>query len=248
MLMLRPEWRQSATYFLPLAERPPREYVKGRTTSWPGGLDDLSPNCLESSGSEFAAETASHNVRSMFITALIRQMVIVVDKVSVRNTPASLLNFAGKACAYAFVFAPGVAEVLVRLWGLSGDSIRRVADEFKLPRSNCRESEDIISRFPLALQPLGWTSVKVMSDSLRQPAKPPVEVAKVNWHGPWVPKWKGQETDLFYIFTKYFYLLAQEFMPSGLTILEKARASGICRPPCPHPQSARQHNSSPVSH
>ena len=228
MLMLRPEWRQSATYFLPLAERSSHECLKAGAVSWPDGSDNSSLDCLESSGSEFAAETAFHNVRSMFITALVRQMVIVVDKVSARNTPASLLNFAGKACAYAFVFAPGVAEVLVRLWGLSSDSIRRVADEFKLPHcSRGDDSESIASRFPLALQSLAWTSVKVTSDSLRQPAKPPLQVAKVNWYGPWVPKWKGQETDLFYIFTKYFYLLAQEFMPSGLPITEKARAPGF---------------------
>ncbi|KAJ2906099.1 uncharacterized protein MKZ38_003136 [Zalerion maritima] len=224
MVMMRPEWRQGATFFLPLAERSPRERVKTRARSWTSGSDGSSFDSLASSGSEFLAESAFHNVRIMFVGNLIKQMVIVIDKVSLRNTPASLVNFAGKACAYAFMFAPGVAEALVRIWGLSADLIRRVADEFKLPRRSHGESDDIVALFPLSLHSLGWTSVKSMSDTLKHDARLPLQIAKVNWHGPWKKKWMGHETDLFYIFCKYFYLLASEFMPDGLPLVEKARA------------------------
>lgn len=218
IVMMRSEWRQSTSCFTPLVDRNPRERVKrGRSTS-------PSHCSVDSTDSDYIAESAEHNVRTIFINNLVLQMSIVMEKLSQRHAPLSLVNFAGKACAYAFFFAPGIADVLVRLWGLSSDLIRRVADEFKLPRRSKGESDDIVALFPPNLDQLGWSSVKTMSDSLRQPAKMPLPIAKIPWHGPWVARWRGRDTDLFFIFCKYYYILAEEFMPSELPLSEKGRA------------------------
>jgi hypothetical protein len=219
MIMMRPEWRLSTTYFQPLAERSPDEKVRVRSGSQSSaGTGDWG----ESGG--IIVETAEHNIRTMFVTNLTTQMAVVVDKMSMRHAPTSLVNWAGKACAYAFFFCPGVADVLVRLWGLSQELIRRMADEFGLPRRNKGESEDIVALFPPNLGSLGWTSVKNMTDKLRVAPKLPLLQSKIPWHGPWVSRWKGSDTDLFYIFAKYYHILSEEFMPHNLPLIEQARS------------------------
>lgn len=234
MIMTRPEWRLSTTYFQPLAERSPAEVVlrpRSRTQSTTAddtaAGDDQSAWALSGGGAEISSmvvESAEHNVRTMFVTNLTTQMALVVDKMSMRHAPTSLVNWSGKACAYAFFFAPGIADVLVRLWGLRADLVRRVADEFCLPRRNRGESEDIVALFPHNLGGLGWTSVKTVTDRLRAAPKLPLLATKIQWHGPWVSRWRGGDTDLLFIFCKYYYILAEEFVPSGLPLVEKARS------------------------
>ncbi|KAJ9144434.1 DUF1765-domain-containing protein [Coniochaeta hoffmannii] len=229
MIMMRPEWRLSTTYFQPLVERSPTEIVRPRSsTQSTTDTDDQSAWALSRDGAEVMIESAEHNVRTMFVTNLVTQMALVVDKMSMRHAPTSLVNWSGKACAYAFFFAPGIADILVRLWGLRADLVRRVADSFNLPRrSRGGESEDIVALFPPNMHGLGWTSVKTMTDRLRSAAKLPLLAAKIQWHGPWVSRWRGADTDLLFIFCKYYHVLAEEFMPPGcdhLPLAEKARA------------------------
>lgn len=213
LLMMRPEWRMCTPGFRPLRDRSSQEVVRGRARA--------------RDSTDGAPESAEHNVRTMFVKNLLMQMGIVVDKMSSRHAPASLVTFCGKACAYAFFFVPGIAEVLVRLWGLTPDLLRRVADEFRLPRRSKGESEDIVSLFPPNLHKLGWTSVKTMTDNLRLTTKLSLVAAKIPWHGPWVSRWRGADSDLFFIFCKYYYIIAEDFMPAGLPLLEKARAPGF---------------------
>ncbi|CAJ2512723.1 Uu.00g008420.m01.CDS01 [Anthostomella pinea] len=219
-LMMRPEWRQSIISFTPLADRSPRERVWRSSQFAP----NESSSSVETTDSAYLAESARHNVRTMFISNLVSQMAIVVDKMAMRHAPYSIVNFAGKACAYAFFFAPGIADVLVRLWSLTPNLLRRAADEFDLPRRSKRESDDIVALFPPCIHALGWTSVKAMSDSLRQVAKAPLAATKIAWHGPWISRWNGRDSDVFFIFCKYYFILAQEFLPSDLPLVEKARA------------------------
>ncbi|KAL2022775.1 hypothetical protein VTK56DRAFT_4591 [Thermocarpiscus australiensis] len=215
MIMMRPEWRSCTSYFQPLADRCPAERVRPRSGT---------QSSTGSNSDSLLAESAEHNVRTMFVTNLTTQMSLAVEKLSLRHAPLSLVSWCGKACAYAFFFVPGVADVLVRLWGLNVDLLRRVADEFGLPRRSKGESEDIVALFPPHLHKLGWSSVKSLADKLRLAAKLPLMLAKIPWHGPWVARWRGRDTDLVFIFCKYFHILAQEFMPEGLPLVEKARA------------------------
>ena len=221
MIMVRPEWRLSTSHFQPLADRSPFERVRARSET---DSTESNNSDVDSTNFAFVFESAEHNVRTTFVTRLLTQMAIVVDKMSMRHAPLSLVSWSGKACAYAFFFAPGVADVLVRLWGLKADLIRRVADEVGLPRRSNGESEDIVALFPSNLGGLGWTSVKTTSDRLRLAAKLPLLAAKIPWHGPWVSRWRGGDTDLLFAFCKHYYVLAEEFMPPGLPLVEKARA------------------------
>ncbi|POR31266.1 Membrane protein [Tolypocladium paradoxum] len=215
LLMMRPEWRQATTYFQALADRSPSERVRSR--SWTNSSDSSNQSAL-------LAESAEHNVRTMFVTNLVRQMGYVVDKMSMRHAPLSLVNFSGKTCAYAFFFAPGVADILVRLWGLTPELIRRAADQFGLPRNDTGESDDITALFPPKLGLFGWMSARQAWDMLKQIPKMSLLVARISWTGPWVSRWKGRDTDLFFIFCKYFHILSDQFMPSGLPLTEKARS------------------------
>ncbi|PHH68212.1 hypothetical protein CDD80_173 [Ophiocordyceps camponoti-rufipedis] len=207
LLMMRPEWRQATSYLQPLADRSPSERVRSRSRTDPS-----------------TDNSAEQNVRTLFVTNLVRQMGYVVDKMSVRHAPLSLVNFSGKTCAYAFFFAPGVADILVRLWGLTPELIRRSAEALGLPRRDGGESDDIVALFPPNLGPFGWTSARSVWDVLKQIPKMSLLVARIGWTGPWVSRWKGRDTDLFFIFFKYFHVLSDQFMPPGLPMTEKARS------------------------
>ncbi|KAF7562768.1 hypothetical protein G7046_g1361 [Stylonectria norvegica] len=217
-IMVRQEWRQTTSYFLPLVDRSPAEPARARS------MTNSSGSSVNSSQAAFISESAEHNVRTMFVTNLVKQMAFVVDKLSLRHAPPSLINFAGKACAYAFFFAPGIADILIRLWGLTPDLIKRIADQFGLPRRIKRESDNITAAFPPSLAPFGWSSPKRVWDSLKMVPKLPMLVARIPWTGPWVGRWKGRDTDLFFIFTKHFHILSEQFLSPGLPLVEKARA------------------------
>jgi hypothetical protein len=55
----------------------------------------------------------------------------------------------------------------------------------------------------------------------------PLLIARIAWVGPWIARWKGHDTDLFFIFCKYYYILSEGFMPSGLPLQEKAQCPGF---------------------
>lgn len=221
-IMTRPEWRMSPSSFAPLSERSPNhspERVPLRKKASAGSLS--------SSASQFLVESVYHNIRNLFIQNLLTQMNFVVDKMSLRHAPASLVTFCGKAAAYAFFFVPGVADVLVRIWKLQAETLRRTADELGLPRLlNKLDLDEVVAAFPSNIQDLGWTSVKSMALKLRTRATLPPQVAKISWFGPWIARWCGRDSDLFYVFTKHYHILAEEFLPSGLSLAGKARAPG----------------------
>lgn len=213
-IMMRPEWRMCTPSFRPLKSS--------------GTTDAAGPNRAQArESSDCVVASAEHNVRTMFVANLLNQMVIVVERMSGRHAPTSLVTFCGKACAYAFFFVPGIAEVLVRLWGLTPDLLRRVADEFGLPRRSKSDSQEVVSLFPPTLQNLGWTSVKAMTDNLRLTTKLSLVAAKIQWHGPWISRWRGGDSDLFFIFCKYYYILTDGFVPAEMSMSEKAKAPGF---------------------
>jgi len=224
-IMTRPEWRMAPSHYAPLSERS-RNHQNQSPDRRPLPRQKSSGS-LNSSGSQFLTESVYHNARNLFIQNLLTQMSFVVDKMSLRHTPASLVTFCGKAAAYAFFFVPGVAEVLVRIWKLQADILRRVSDELGLPRRvNKLDLDEVVVPFPSHLHYLGWTSVKSMATQLRQDPYLPVLVAKIPWYGPWVSRWCGRDSDLFFVFVKHFHILAEEFLPAELSLAEKARSPG----------------------
>lgn len=228
MIMLRPEWRLLTTAFQPLADRSPSGRVRAQSNTGgpPPPLEDVS---------FLVEESAEHNIRTTFINNLMAQLAYVVEKMSMRQVPASIVNFSGRACAYAFFFVPGVADILVRLWGLDRriDLVRRAADAFGLPRRGRGDSEDLMALFPPCVGPLGWSSVSAIHTRLRRPPKmnlllsTSATCSRIPWFAPyWLSRWRGAETDLLFVFCKYYHILADEFMPSvlQLPLIEKARA------------------------
>ena len=223
-IMCRPEWRRGSSAFSPLQERsvnrsPDRNSLKRQKSS----------NSLASStASQFLIDSIHHNIRNLFIENLTTQMRFVVDKMSLRHAPASLVTFCGKAAAYAFFFVPGVAEVLVRLWKIEAESLRRVAAELGLPRRLNRVGMDeVVAAFPSHIHSLGWSSARAMSSYLQQPPSIPISATLISWDGPWVGRWCGRDSDMFFVFAKHYHILAEEFMPLGLSLAGKARAPGM---------------------
>ncbi|PSR76253.1 hypothetical protein BD289DRAFT_486905 [Coniella lustricola] len=215
-IMMRHEWRMCTPSFQPYkADATPGEHAAG------------SKRASARESSDCVIASAEHNVRTMFVGNLLNQMAIVVERMSGRHAPTSLVTFCGKACAYAFFFVPGIAEVLVRLWGLTPDLLRRVADELGLARRSKSDSQQVVSLFPPTLQNLGWTSVKAMTDNLRLTTKLSLVAAKIQWHGPWISRWRGGDSDLFFIFCKYYYILTDGFVPAEMSMSEKAKAPGF---------------------
>lgn len=218
-IMERAEWRLPPSPFCPLNQR-----LRGSDTP-----RDRSATSLSSSASEFLTESVHHNVRNIFIQNLSAQMAFVVDKMSLRHASASLVTFCGKACAYAFVFVPGMADVLVRLWDLQTDTLRRVLEENGVGKFDDLTDVpmSVLSSFPPALQQLGFMSLTTFMRKLRTPPPLPLGTANIQWWGHWLDRWSGRESDLFYVFVKHFYILATDFLPSDTTRHERLCAPGL---------------------
>lgn len=218
-IMERSEWRLPPSPFSPLNQR------MTATSS----LYNRSATSLASSQSDFLTESVHHNVRNIFVQNLSSQMAFVVDKMSLRNASASLVTFCGKACAYAFMFVPGMADVLVRLWDLQMDNIRRVLDGNGVNKfDNLTELADhIMSGFPPALQQLGFSSLMKYMRKLRTSPPLPLGTTNIQWWGHWLDRWTGRESDLFYVFVKYFHILTTDFLPSDSTKRERMCAPGL---------------------
>lgn len=182
---------------------------------------------LESTGSDFLVESIYHNIRNIFVQNLLSQMAFVVDRMSMRHAPASLVTFCGKTCAYAYFFCPGVADTLARLWNPSPTVLRRVLAESEVHRgSNMKSvSENVALNFPPPIRSLAFTSHAALIRYLRFPSGPPIGAANIAWNGPWVSRWSGRDTDLFFVFTKFFHILLAEYLPADLD-----RTSRICAP------------------
>jgi Protein of unknown function (DUF1765) len=220
-VMVRPEWR-IPPYPISLQVDTPPDQRLGMTTS-------TSTTSLESGGSDFLTESVHHNVRNIFVQNLLSQMAFVVDKMSLRSAPASLVAFCGQACAYAFFFCPGVADILVRLWHLSTDSIRRILTELGFPRGSKLDaaSTEVASHFPPALRSLAITSQSALVKYLHHKMPLPLGAAYIRWYGPWMSRWSGRDSDLFFVFTKHFHLLVAEILPGSVEKMTRACVPGL---------------------
>lgn len=215
-IMERPEWRLHPSPFCPLDRRL-------------RGIQNRSYTSLKSNTSDLVQETVHQNVRNIFVQNLRAQMAFVVDKMSLRNASASLVTFCGKACAYAFMFVPGMADVLVRLWDLQADTLRRVLSENGVERFGnlSHTSDDILPLFPPCLHDLRFTTLAEFNRKLRTPPPLPSGTTNIQWWGFWLERWTGHESDLFYVFVKHYHILAAEFLHAGSTKEERMCVPGM---------------------
>lgn len=218
-VMERPEWRMAPSPFCALADR----VETGSTTT----METAGSN--SSTSSDFLSESVYHNVRNIFTQNLLSQMSFVVDKMSLRSAPASLVTFCGKTCAYAFCFCPGVADLLVRLWNPSLDLLKRVLEEYGVSRQDRLDdvSERVVAAFPPMLHSLKFSSLAKAVRLLRKPAAPPLGTANLDWSGPWLKRWSGAESDLFYVFVKHYHILVTDFLPMEPSNVERLCVPGL---------------------
>jgi hypothetical protein len=167
------------------------------------------------------------NVSVLFVHHLYEQMAVVVDKMGQRTAPASLVSFCGQACAYAYFFCPGMADILVRLWGVHPTRLKRVLKAFghNSPFRFPSEAEAMIESLPATLHSLSFKSLKEAVAKLRQACPMPDIVSQIGWHGYWLKRWSGKDSDLFYAFVKRFHRLLGEFVPK-----KAAKNKWLCAP------------------
>ena len=216
-LMARPEWT------LPLSSIVTRPTKTARTP-----LKSQSTTSLGSNMSDFLADSVHHNVRNMFAQNLLAQMAYVVEKMSTRNVAASVVTFCGKATAFAFFYCEGVAEILVRLWAIPSDTLRRVLAEGSTRTQSEIDSvsDRVCTAYPAYLHSLKLKPLRPMMKYLRSnPQSPmPIAITYIPWHGPWLSRWSGKDTDLFYVFTKFYTDIACRFLPDEPSPEEKLAA------------------------
>ena len=206
-LMSRPEWRLPPSEFSSLKDR----YTSTTTRS--------SSSTSLDSDNEFLIESVHHNMRTMFLSNLSSQMAFAVSTLSQRSTPPSTISFGGKTAAYAFFFCPGAAETMIKLWKTPLKAYQRVLDEFGIPSrfDFSGKNEDIVRGFPPCIRELRYTSFGVTArwHRSRQNLVMPISPETIDWNGPWVTRWSGRDTDLFFVFMKHYHNLLSEFLPPG---------------------------------
>ncbi|KAL4979251.1 hypothetical protein BDW66DRAFT_168948 [Aspergillus desertorum] len=206
-IMSRPEWRVSFPMASPDIQL--AKPLKHSSTS-------ISETSEASSGSDFLVESIHHNIRNIFIHNLVSQMAFVVERMSMRHAPASLVAFCGKACAYAFFFCPGVADMLVRLWNIPANVYRRVYAESQVDKNTGYRAvaQELALNFPPSLRSLSYHTHRALARYLRQKPEVPLNITQIQWQSPWVTRWCGRDTDLFYVFVKYIHMLYADAIPS----------------------------------
>jgi hypothetical protein len=217
-IMTRPEWRVP-----PFTSTTPSDTPRSIRPSIPKSRSTTS---FESSGSDILADSIHQNVRNMYVQNLLSQMALVVDKMSLRTAPASLVAFSGKACAYAFCFCPGVADILVKLWHVPSETLRRVFSELGIPRSLDFGdlSKEIALYFPPPMRSLSRVSQAALTEHLNRKVPTPSGAAYIRWYGPWVNRWTGRDSDLFFAFAKHFHMLVADFLPTSSCMDKESRA------------------------
>ncbi|KAE8150123.1 hypothetical protein BDV25DRAFT_154931 [Aspergillus avenaceus] len=219
-IMTRPEWRIPFPAF-PSDSTSPNP-LKHASTS-------ISESSEGSSGSDFLVESIHHNIRNIFTQNLLSQMSFVVERMSMRHAPASLVAFCGKACAYAFFFCPGVADILVRLWNTPPNIFRRVLAQSNLERSSSLRAftQDLSLNFPAAIRSLSFHGHTPLVRYLRQKPDVPLSTAQIRWQSPWVSRWSGRDTDLFFVFVKYIHILYADALPADIEKEKRILAPGL---------------------
>ncbi|KAI9762154.1 MAG: hypothetical protein M4579_000634 [Chaenotheca gracillima] len=215
-IMTRPEWRLPPSLSPQSGAQTVRNVFKSKSST-----------SLDSNQSEFWVESVHHNVRNLFIQNLQTQMAIVVNTMSLRSAPASLVTWSGKAIAYAFYFCPGVADALVRLWGIPPDALRRAVESLKESKSEANDLicvDEITGKFPSNLHSLRFAPFASMVRTLRRRTQLPLGLRNVQWDGPWTARWCGRDSDLLFVFIKHWHILLEDFVSPEADLSQKVSA------------------------
>ncbi|KAI9803019.1 MAG: hypothetical protein M1825_002252 [Sarcosagium campestre] len=217
-IMMRPEWRLPPSPFAPLADRATLPDPSRSTTS------------LESMSSDFLLESVQHAVRNTFSQNLMAQTAFIVSRMSLRRAQASIVSWSGKALAFAFYFCPGVADLLVSLWGIQGGTIKQVLLEYDVDlfKSTDEKTESVSLGFPQFLQPMAYKSYAATIRRLRKPAPTPLGGEKIEWTNvTWLGRWQGRDSDLFFVFVKQWHDILEDFFPASLELKDKMHAPSV---------------------
>ncbi|KAB8228594.1 uncharacterized protein BDW43DRAFT_290983 [Aspergillus alliaceus] len=219
-IMTRPEWR--IPFPSPPSDRNSPKPLQHASTS-------ISESSDGSSSSDFLVESIHHNIRNIFTQNLLSQMAFVVERMSMRHAPASLVAFCGKACAYAFFFCPGVADILVRLWNTPPNIFRRVLVQSNVDSSigSRAFTQDLALNFPMALRSLSFHGHTPLVRYLRRKPDVPLSTAQIRWQSPWVSRWSGRDSDLFFVFVKYIHILYADALPTDIEKEKRILAPGL---------------------
>ncbi|KPI40528.1 uncharacterized protein AB675_7516 [Cyphellophora attinorum] len=213
-IMMRPEWRIPGFPTSEIETQAATQRSNGSTTS---------------TESEQLLETIYQNIRSIFVQNLLAQLGYVIDKLCMRSAPASLVNFSGRTCAYAFFFCPGVAEMLIRLWRLTPGILRRIFVEAGIERGEKLEtaSKELAACLPAPMQDLVFTTQASLARMMQLRRHVPVGTEHFKWHGPWLGRWSGRDSDLFFNFTKFYHLLLSDYIPEHVSARDRVCTPGL---------------------
>jgi hypothetical protein len=93
---------------------------------------------------------------------------------------------------------------------------------------NLRDITDkMSSTLPPTLRQLHFSTLQETHKSIRKPASYPLGTQDSQWKGPWVDRWSGQESELFYTFVKQYYLLLSHYLPNASKTERLVAAGGI---------------------
>lgn len=216
-LMSRPEWRSPPSTFAPLVQK------------IPSSAKSQSSSSLASTSSAYSVQkSVQHNIKVLFTRTLFDTLAFTVEKMGLRTVPPSVVAFGGKVLAYAFYFCSGVAEMLVHLWGIQAAAVKRVLLEYGVGRgSDLRAVADgVIADFPETLQSLGFTTLASTIRQLKHPAKVPIGGSQVDWYGHWTNRWCGRDSDLLFVFLKYYHILLCDYLPQETSTAARLAAPG----------------------
>ena len=217
-IMSRPEWRIPGFHSSP-GDTPQRSSIpKSKST-----------NSLESEEADFLIDSVHQNVRNTFVQNLLSQMECITSMLSLKTAPQSLVTFAGKACAFAFFFCPGVADMLVRLWCLPSSALRRVFRQFGVENGEKLDfvSNALTRNFPPPARSLSVGSQAAFVRHLQQRGPIPPGSENINWYQPWVGRWSGHNSDLFFVFTKQYHILVSEFVTEEISLKDHTGIPGM---------------------
>ena len=119
--------------------------------------------------------------------------------------------------------------MLTRLWRLPAGTLRRIFTEFGIERGDRLDltSNALSVNFPPPVRSLAVTSQTGLSRHLQRRLLHPPGSERIAWFGPWVTRWCGRDSDLFFVFVKHFHLLVADFLPEEVTFKERVGIPGF---------------------